>query len=328
ESEESEELRTTLYIETNNRKFVLCNLIYGMHEQQNLNVTLSEGEDVKLYSVGHNKIHLTGNYIKLIGHDDSENRPKELPLPIKCKPNDEMDVKKVFNVSNETPKLSASEKKNAITNADDSDETVSEEGGSSDQAIVKNKVKGENGKSQKRTNDDDKDKQKTQQTSAAKKQKTENGSIETKSADVSSKAQNKKKNKNKKKLLDKLAKPKTEGNNKNAESKDKDLKLDSDSKEKGIITTPEGVQIEDLTIGVGRVAKLGKKLQVRYIGRLHMNGKVFDKNVSGTPFHFTLGKGEVIKGWEIGISGMRIGGERKITIPPQQAYGSAGSPPS
>ncbi|CAG8592690.1 9928_t:CDS:2 [Racocetra fulgida] len=228
-----------------------------------------------------------------------------------------MDVKKVLKVSNETPKLSVSEKKDAITNADDSDEDVSEEDGFSDQAIVKNKVKGENGKSQKRTSDDDKDKQKTQQTPAAKKQKTENGPIETKSVDVSSKAQKKKKNK-KKKLLDSKAetlakgpeKPKTEGDNKNAESKDKDLKLDSDSMEKG-------VQIEDLTSGIGKIAKPGKKVM----------SVIFDKNVSGTPFHFTLGKGEVIKGWEIGISGMRIGGERKLTIPPQQAYGSAGSPP-
>ncbi|CAG8472677.1 7794_t:CDS:2, partial [Cetraspora pellucida] len=290
-------------------------------------------------------------------HPSAQNRPKELPSPIRCKPIDEMNVKRV-NVNNKSFKLSTSEKKDAITNVDDSDEDISEENCASDQAIVNNKVKSENGEYQKRSNDDDKDKQNAP---AAKKQKTENGAIETTSADTSSKAQKKKKNKdrNKNKLVDGKAetlaktlvpekpktegenkngkaetltktlepeKPKTEGDNKNVKSKDKDLKLDSDSKEKGIITTLEGVQIEDLTLGSGKIAKPGKKLYVRYIGRL-MNGKVFDKNVSGEPFHFTLGKGEVIKGWEIGISGMRIGGERKITVPPQQAYGSAGSPP-
>ncbi|CAG8693237.1 2910_t:CDS:2, partial [Gigaspora rosea] len=313
--EESEEdLRTTLFIEANNKKFVLCNLISGVHEQQNLNVTLLKGEDVKLYSVGHNKIHLTGNYIKIIDHDDSESRPEELSSSIICKPNGDMNVKKMLNIDDESSESSPSESKDVITNTEeDSDEDFSEGDNVSDKAVIKKEIN-ENGKHQKRANDDNKDKQNVR---AAKKQKTENEVIEPKRADVSiepnsaavsSKAQKKKKNKERnkkkpdvktetstKKVLE-SEKPKTEDGNKHVEPRDKDL-IDSDSKEKE------------------------KKVQVRYIGR--MNDKVFDKNVSGKPFHFTLGKGEVIKG----ISGMRIGGERKLTIPPQQAYGSAGSPP-
>ncbi|RIB11217.1 hypothetical protein C2G38_126766 [Gigaspora rosea] len=344
--EESEEdLRTTLFIEANNKKFVLCNLISGVHEQQNLNVTLLKGEDVKLYSVGHNKIHLTGNYIKIIDHDDSESRPEELSSSIICKPNGDMNVKKMLNIDDESSESSPSESKDVITNTEeDSDEDFSEGDNVSDKAVIKKEIN-ENGKHQKRANDDNKDKQNVR---AAKKQKTENEVIEPKRADVSiepnsaavsSKAQKKKKNKERnkkkpdvktetstKKVLE-SEKPKTEDGNKHVEPRDKDL-IDSDSKEKekkGIITTLEGVLIEDLKLGSGKMAKPGKQVQVRYIGR--MNDKVFDKNVSGKPFHFTLGKGEVIKGWEIGISGMRIGGERKLTIPPQQAYGSAGSPP-
>ncbi|KAI9321626.1 hypothetical protein BX666DRAFT_1904055 [Dichotomocladium elegans] len=65
---------------------------------------------------------------------------------------------------------------------------------------------------------------------------------------------------------------------------------------------------------------------MRYIGKL-TNGKVFDKNVSGKPFSFRLGRGEVIKGWDIGVAGMKLNGERKLTIPAPLAYGRSGAPP-
>ena len=89
---------------------------------------------------------------------------------------------------------------------------------------------------------------------------------------------------------------------------------------------PNGLVIEDVKIGNGDVAKSGKRIGMRYIGKL-TNGKVFDKNVSGRPFNFLLGRGEVIKGWDIGVAGMKVGGERKLTIPAPLAYGKAGAPP-
>ncbi|RKP22658.1 hypothetical protein SYNPS1DRAFT_19784, partial [Syncephalis pseudoplumigaleata] len=67
-------------------------------------------------------------------------------------------------------------------------------------------------------------------------------------------------------------------------------------------------------------------LSMRYIGRL-MNGKVFDQNTKGKPFNFKLGKGEVIKGWDMGIEGMMLNGKRRLTIPAKLAYGSRGAPP-
>ena len=79
-----------------------------------------------------------------------------------------------------------------------------------------------------------------------------------------------------------------------------------------------GLVIEDVKVGTGAPAKSGKKIGMRYIGRL-TNGKVFDKNTSGKPFNFNLGRGEVIKGWDLGIQGMMLGGERKLTIPPALA---------
>ncbi|KAG7127008.1 hypothetical protein VD0004_g8119 [Verticillium dahliae] len=87
----------------------------------------------------------------------------------------------------------------------------------------------------------------------------------------------------------------------------------------------QGVTIDDRKIGEGRAVKNGDTVGVRYIGKLE-NGKVFDANKKGKPFSFKAGKNQVIKGWDIGILGMTIGGERRLTIPAHLAYGSKGLP--
>ncbi|KAK2463188.1 hypothetical protein APHAL10511_004843 [Amanita phalloides] len=81
-----------------------------------------------------------------------------------------------------------------------------------------------------------------------------------------------------------------------------------------------GLKIWDAVPGNGPAAKKGNTVSMRYIGKLQ-NGKVFDKNTKGKPFTFQLGKGEVIKGWDEGVVGMHVGGERKLTIPSNLAYG-------
>jgi len=92
-------------------------------------------------------------------------------------------------------------------------------------------------------------------------------------------------------------------------------------------TLQNGLVIEDITVGTGAKAKAGKRVGVRYIGRLAKNGKVFDQNTKGAVFKFNLGKGEVIKGWDLGVNGMNVGGVRRLTIPSNLAYGSRGAPP-
>lgn len=82
-----------------------------------------------------------------------------------------------------------------------------------------------------------------------------------------------------------------------------------------------------MKVGTGPRAKPGKTVAVRYLGRLLSNNKMFDSNTKGAPFKFRLGKGEVIKGWDLGVNGMQVGGVRKLTIPAKLAYGSSGAPP-
>jgi FKBP-type peptidyl-prolyl cis-trans isomerase FkpA len=89
--------------------------------------------------------------------------------------------------------------------------------------------------------------------------------------------------------------------------------------------TDSGLKYEDLTPGEGEMAAAGQRVAVHYTGWL-TDGKKFDSSVDrDEPFSFTLGKGMVIRGWDEGVEGMRIGGKRKLTIPPQLGYGAAGA---
>jgi FKBP-type peptidyl-prolyl cis-trans isomerase FkpA len=92
------------------------------------------------------------------------------------------------------------------------------------------------------------------------------------------------------------------------------------------VKTESGLQYWDIKVGTGDVAKEGSRVKVHYTGWL-TTGKKFDSSVdAGTPFVFTIGKGEVIKGWEEGVAGMKVGGKRQLRIPPDLAYGAGGYP--
>lgn len=88
-----------------------------------------------------------------------------------------------------------------------------------------------------------------------------------------------------------------------------------------------GLQAEDLVVGSGAEAQVGKMVSVHYVGTL-TDGSTFDSSRKrAEPFTFPLGAGKVIKGWDQGVAGMRVGGKRKLTIPPHLGYGAGGYPP-
>jgi FKBP-type peptidyl-prolyl cis-trans isomerase FkpA len=90
---------------------------------------------------------------------------------------------------------------------------------------------------------------------------------------------------------------------------------------------PKTLEIKDDVVGTGDEAVSGKKVKVHYTGTL-LNGSKFDSSRDrGEPFSFTLGQGQVIKGWDQGVAGMKVGGRRTLRIPPDLGYGAAGSPP-
>jgi len=91
---------------------------------------------------------------------------------------------------------------------------------------------------------------------------------------------------------------------------------------------PTDLVIDDLEEGDGEEAAAGDSLTVDYVGVLYANGDEFDESFSQpTPFQFVLGQGSVIPGWDEGLEGMKVGGRRQLTIPPDLAYGPQGDPP-
>lgn len=109
---------------------------------------------------------------------------------------------------------------------------------------------------------------------------------------------------------------------------------DASSRGRPEVTVPSGAppkQLEetDLIKGTGAEAKSGDKVTVQYVGVGYESGKEFDASWNrGEPFSFTLGASEVIPGWDQGVEGMKVGGQRQLVIPPELAYGEAGAPPA
>ncbi len=92
-----------------------------------------------------------------------------------------------------------------------------------------------------------------------------------------------------------------------------------------VMDYPGGLKVQDLVVGTGAEAKDGATLSVHYVGTLE-NGTKFDSSLDrGQPFSFLLGAGEVIKGWDQGVKGMKVGGRRKLIIPPSLGYGTTGA---
>ncbi len=103
-----------------------------------------------------------------------------------------------------------------------------------------------------------------------------------------------------------------------------DISEGGDKKDEKVITTKSGLKYIDRKEGTGKTAKAGDTVVVHYTGTLK-NGKKFDSSVGKKPFEFNLGQGDVIKGWDEGVAGMKEGGKRKLIIPPELGYGARGA---
>ncbi len=93
------------------------------------------------------------------------------------------------------------------------------------------------------------------------------------------------------------------------------------------VETEEGLVYKDVECGDGAEPASGDTISVHYTGRLE-DGTEFDSSEGGEPIQFVLGAGQVIQGWDLGFEGMKVGGKRELTIPPDLGYGEQGSPPT
>ncbi|KAL2454925.1 Peptidylprolyl isomerase [Abeliophyllum distichum] len=136
-----------------------------------------------------------------------------------------------------------------------------------------------------------------------------------------------KKKKKKNKKQDSAVKPNAEQKIKDRNGAQMEKEEKAEVKPLQVKSFPNGMVIEELTARKpnGKIASSGKKVSVHYIGKLKKNGKIFDSNIGRAPFQFRLGAGQVIKGWDVGVNGMRVGDKRRLTIPPAMGYGSKGA---
>lgn len=318
-SEESEDLEI--------EEFVICTLDPERTYQQALDITVGEDERVFFQVTGSHTIYLTGNYVVPDdnGHnhhhevydsddEDSENdedydlspSEDELDVQLDGEESDDLDglndprITELSDDEGEAPKLvSKADKKSKKRSADALD------GGESLDDLVSKSIKADSS-------------EETPKLSKKQLKKLKNNKGDA----VPVKAEETKENK-KVQFAKNLEQGPT-GSTPEKSPATPAEKSTTNGKAKASLGVKEvnGIKIDDKKLGSGAAAKNGNRVELRYIGKTATDNKVFDSNKKGKPFGFKIGKGEVIKGWDIGIAGMQVGGERRITIPPHLGYGS------
>lgn len=286
---------------------VICTLFADKNCQQALDIVVCEGEPVFFKNTGNQTVFLTGNYVIGLdeGHDhdhDDEDDEDDYDL---SPDEDELDMDELMAMDDDESDDLDGMDDPRITEVDSEEEapklveakTKGKKRAAEEESLDEMMAKGAKGKAAK----EEPALTKAQQ----KKLKKNNGDAAA--------VEPKKETKADKKVQ--FAKNLEQGPTPNGD------------KPTGTLGVKEvkGVKIDDKKLGKGVAAKSGNTVSMRYIGKLE-DGKVFDSNKKGKPFTFKLGKGEVIKGWDIGIAGMAPGGERRISIPPHLAYGKKALP--
>ncbi|XP_043586485.1 46 kDa FK506-binding nuclear protein-like [Bombus pyrosoma] len=294
--------------------YLLCNLRKSSTWQVPLDLNFHEGTTIAFICHGHGHVHLTGYLIpdedldldELEEEEDEEEEEEEQVPQLVDKQSKRKAIDTLKNEKN-TKRL-----KQEIE-AESSDEDIeldgmNEENDSDDS---------EEGDEESLLNEDEDEDEDEEDEEEDKEDEEEEEKVKPQQKDKRNKQQQQQQ---KKKIVNgKEAKQKKD----KREQQQNETNTQSDQKTRVV---EGGVQIKELKVGNGVFAKSGKLVSVYYVGRLK-NGKKFDATTQGDGFKFRLGKGEVIKGWDVGIQGMKVGGKRQITIPPAMAYGAKGSPP-
>ncbi|CRK88506.1 CLUMA_CG002258, isoform A [Clunio marinus] len=291
-----------MYVHDEN-SYLLCTLQKGKVYQCPLDLNFQEGDKLCFSTKGNGIVHLTGfltdefdDFGDGMGElDDEESELEEMP-----------DLRRKLEKKKKTEKETPVAKKSKQQDSDeDEDDEEEEDDSDAHQADGKDSDDEEEEDSDEEDDSDEEEESEEEEQSPPKKQQK----LDTQ--------QNNKKEKLK------------NGNLENGNKKQQEQQQSKKGKgEEGKLQKLQGgLLVQDLKVGSGAEAKQGKRVQVYYEGRLKTNNKVFDSTKSGPGFKFSLGRGEVIRAWDIGVAGMKVGGKRRLVCPPQLAYGAKGNPP-
>lgn len=280
-------------------EFVLATLSPESQYQQTLDLVISPEEEVQFVVTGSYRVSLSGNYVQHPYDDEDSYDEDHEGCGENCACDDDHEGCGDDCACDDDSDYDLTPDEEDILDMEDASDVEAkiEELVEQEEANEKRKADEDEPKAAKKQKKDQKDTKKDAKKDAKKDQKDQK--------DAKKDAKKEKKVEFKKDL--------EEGPSKKKDDKPKTKILEG------------GVVIEDRVVGSGKAAKKGARVGMRYIGKLK-NGKVFDKNTSGKPFVFKLGHGEVIKGWDIGVAGMAVGGERRIVIPAAYAYGKQALP--
>jgi len=321
-----------LMLEHEKAEFLICTLNSNKLQQQPLDLDFSKGEDITFYLTGKGVVHLTGYLTGEEGDEeeydsDSDEVPQLVPMKSISTNKGAATSISIKRKSDQKESTTKKMKGSDSDDDDDSDDDESDSDEDSDRITTVSSAKGkgpETPKSGKQNKQQtpmqgilktpNKESQKGGTPGQQKQGKQTPASPQTSGVNGTPGDQSAKKKKKKKK-------------NKNKEGGDTSVSSPTTPKQKpqtpgASKTLPSGVVIQESQVGSGPEARPGRFVHVYYVGRFHKTNKQFDEATSGKPFKFRLGKGEVIKGWEDGLQGMKVGGKRKLTIPAAQAYGS------
>ncbi|KAI9850324.1 MAG: peptidylprolyl isomerase fpr4 [Thelocarpon superellum] len=306
--------------------FVVCTLDPNSHYQQAIDLTIREDEDVYFRVYGTHSIFLTGNYVNdyaanLVESDEDEDEDGEAEEYDLSPDDDELEdesdeldaladprITELLSDEDEAPTVVKKAEIKKGKNKRPAEDSDSEPANLDD--IMAKSLKPANGVSKEEPKLSKKQLKKLKNNAGEAVVKTEDQkAAAAKDSPVTGKGDKKVQ----------FAKELEQGPSPSTKA----TAAKPDSKPKGSLGVKivQGVTVDDRKLGTGRAAKKGDTVSMRYIGKLQSNGQRFDANTGGEPFKFKLGTGEVIKGWDIGVAGMSVGGERKLTIPANLAYG-------
>ncbi|XP_059611441.1 46 kDa FK506-binding nuclear protein [Phlebotomus argentipes] len=290
---------TQLMVTVDKNTFLLCTLSKDK-PQHPLDLQLSQGDKIAFCSIGSGTIHLVGY---LHPDDPMGDFGDAGDSDVSEEEDEETEVPNLVPIEGKKEKKTKAAKAEAQKDSDDDEDESDDDDFEMDDDDIEGEDSGEE-EQEEDSDEDDEEESEEELEQPQKKMKTDK-----------QQQQNGLENGVAQKKDKKQQKPETKG------AKEPQQKAGKKTVLQG------GVMVEELKVGDGPEAKQNKKVVVYYEGRLKSNNKVFDSCKAGNGFKFTIGRGEVIRGWEIGVAGMKMGGKRRITCPPKMAYGSKGSPP-